>query len=137
MRTLGGISSATRNYHESAILKPGHLRIFIDRTAHGGCDHQSSGGDCDTQFVNYRVRGIDSQMKSDLKNAAIAMDSYFAQHQQYPTSTSGISAFGFNQTAGVTLTITITSPSSFTLVASKEGGSQANFTYSSTTGTIN
>jgi type IV pilus assembly protein PilA len=89
------------------------------------------------QFLNYRVRGIDSQMKSDLKNAAIAMESYFAHRQEYPTSQSAISAFGFNPTAGVTLTITVTSPSSFTLGASKSGGSQASFTYDSTTGAIN
>jgi type IV pilus assembly protein PilA len=89
------------------------------------------------QFISYRIRGIDAQMRSDLKNAAIAMESYFAQRQEYPTSVSGISAYGFNQTAGVTLTITITSPSSFTLGASKAGGSQASFTYDSTSGVTN
>jgi type IV pilus assembly protein PilA len=89
------------------------------------------------QFMNYRSRGIDSQMRSDLKNAAIAMESYFAHRQEYPTSLSGIAAFGFTQTGGVTVTITVTSPSSFTLGASKAGGSQASFTYDSTTGVIN
>jgi type IV pilus assembly protein PilA len=89
------------------------------------------------QFINYRTRGIDSQMRSDLRNAAVAMESYFAERQEYPTSVSGISAFGFNQTGGVTLTINITSPSSFTLGASKAGGSQASFSYDSTTGVIN
>jgi type IV pilus assembly protein PilA len=89
------------------------------------------------QFSNQRAKGVDSQMKSDLKNAATAMESYFAHRQEYPTSLSGISVFGFKQTTGVTLTINVTSPSSFTLGASKPGGSQASFTYDSTTGVIN
>jgi type IV pilus assembly protein PilA len=36
------------------------------------------------QFLSYRARGVDSQMKSDLKNAALAMDSYFAENQSIP-----------------------------------------------------
>ena len=31
------------------------------------------------QFIAYRTRAIDTQMKSDLKNAAMAMESYFAE----------------------------------------------------------
>jgi type IV pilus assembly protein PilA len=36
------------------------------------------------QFLSYRARGVDSQMKSDLKNAALAMDSYFAENKYTP-----------------------------------------------------
>jgi prepilin-type N-terminal cleavage/methylation domain-containing protein len=89
------------------------------------------------QLASYRSRTIDAEMKSDLRNAAVAMESYFAEHRVYPSSVSGITAVGFRQTNGVALTITIISASSFTLTAAKAGGTQASFTYDSTTGLIN
>ena len=89
------------------------------------------------QFISYRTSVVDAQMKNDLKNAAMAMESYHAEYKVYPTSVSGIVAVGFRQTEGVTLSITITSPSTYTLAASKPSGSQPSFTYTSTTGAIN
>jgi type IV pilus assembly protein PilA len=53
------------------------------------------------QFTLYRSRGIDTEMRSDLKNAAIAMESYFAEYRSYPTSVTAITAAGFRQTNGV------------------------------------
>jgi len=89
------------------------------------------------QFITYRATAIDGQMKSDLKNAAVAMESYFAERQSYPTTVTAITAVGFNPTAGVTLTIDVTSPSSFTLTASAPNGTQSSFTFDSVTGQIN
>ena len=89
------------------------------------------------QFITYRTRAIDTQMKSDLKNAAMAMESYFAEFKIYPASVGSISAVGFRQTNGVGLVISVTSPSSFTLTASAPNGSQPSFTYDSNTGLIN
>lgn len=89
------------------------------------------------QFSIYRSRSIDTQMRADLKSAAMAMESYFADFQSYPASVNGIRTVGFRQTSGVTLTINITSPSTFTLTASKPSGTQANFTFDSSTGLIN
>jgi type IV pilus assembly protein PilA len=89
------------------------------------------------QFIAYRARGIDSRMQSALKNAAVAMESYFAEKQFYPTTVTAITAVGFNPTAGVSLTINVISPSSFTLTASAPDGSQPSFTLNSTTGQIN
>ena len=89
------------------------------------------------QFLSYRAHAVDSQMKSDLKNAALAMDSYFAENKVYPTSVAAIVAAGFNQTEGVALTIAVPTPSSFTITASKPSGTQPSFTFSSVTGTIN
>ncbi|HEU4341973.1 MAG TPA: prepilin-type N-terminal cleavage/methylation domain-containing protein [Candidatus Binatia bacterium] len=89
------------------------------------------------QFTSYRLGSIDSQMKSDLRNAATAMESYYGEHKIYPISVNSIKAVGFRQTDGVTLDITVTPPSSFTLTASKPGGNQPSFTYDSTTGNIN
>jgi prepilin-type N-terminal cleavage/methylation domain-containing protein len=89
------------------------------------------------QFMIYRSRVIDIQMRSDLKNAAMAMESYLADFDAYPTSVSAISAVGFRQTGGVALTINVTSPTAFTLTASKPNGTQASFTFDSSTGLIN
>jgi prepilin-type N-terminal cleavage/methylation domain-containing protein len=89
------------------------------------------------QFVSYRARAVDSQMKSDLKNAALAMDSYFAENKEYPTSLAAIVSVGFNQTEGVALTIAVPTPSSFTITAAKPSGTQPNFTFNSVTGNIN
>jgi prepilin-type N-terminal cleavage/methylation domain-containing protein len=89
------------------------------------------------QFMIYRSRAIDVQMRSDLKSAAMAMESYFADFQSYPTSVTGISTVGFRRTSGVTLTINVTSPTTFVLTASKPSGTQANFTFDSSTGLIN
>ena len=89
------------------------------------------------QFVSYRARAVDSQMKSDLKNAALAMDSYFAENKVYPTSVAAIVSEGFNQTDGVALTIAVPTPSSFTITATKPSGTQPSFTFNSVTGNIN
>jgi type IV pilus assembly protein PilA len=89
------------------------------------------------QFIAYRTRAIDTQMKSDLKNAAMAMESYFAEFKIYPASVGKISSAGYTQTNGIVLVISVTSPSSFTLTASTSNGSQPSFTYNSATGTIN
>jgi type IV pilus assembly protein PilA len=89
------------------------------------------------QFIAYRSRAVDSQMKGDLKNAALAMESYFAENKVYPTSLGAIIAAGFNQTDGVALTIAVPTPSSFTITATKPSGTQPNFTFDSVTGTIN
>jgi len=89
------------------------------------------------QFITYRATAIDSQMKSALKNAAVAMESYFAEKQSYPTTVTAITTVGFNSTAGVTLTINVISPNSFTLTASAPNGTQPSFTLNSVTGQIN
>jgi type IV pilus assembly protein PilA len=89
------------------------------------------------QFIAYRTRAIDVQMKNDLKNAAMAMESYFAEFKVYPAAVGSISSLGFRQTNGVGLAIAVTTPTSFTLTASAPNGSQPTFTYNSTTGLIN
>jgi type IV pilus assembly protein PilA len=89
------------------------------------------------QFISYRNRAVDAQMKSDLRNAVVAVESYFAKRSVYPASISEVDGFGFQPTSGVTLTLTIASPNSYTITAAKPGGTQASFTFSSTGGAIN
>jgi type IV pilus assembly protein PilA len=89
------------------------------------------------QFSMYRARAIDVSMRSDLKNAALAMESYYGEFLSYPSMEVSILQVGYRKTSGVTLTINVTSPSTFTLNASRPNGSQPNFIFDSSTGLIN
>src|SRR3954454_22204886 len=50
-------------------------------------------------FLSQRQRAVDASVKSDLRNAASFMESYFSDNQTYPTNISQLSAdvsFGKN-----------------------------------------
>jgi prepilin-type N-terminal cleavage/methylation domain-containing protein len=89
------------------------------------------------QVSLYRARAVDVSMRSDLKNAALAMESYYGEFLEYPNTQAAILLVGYRNTSGVSLTISVTSPSTFTLTAARPNGSQVSFTYDSTTGLIN
>jgi len=88
------------------------------------------------QFITYRSKGIDTQMKSDLRNAAVAMEGYFETNKVYPSSVAAISTLDFQGTAGVALTLTNVTANSYELTAAKSGGTQASFMFDSSTGSI-
>lgn len=88
------------------------------------------------QFISYRSRGIDAQMKSDLRNAAVAIEGYYTKRSVYPASIAEIAGFGFRSSDGVNLSLVILSQNAYTLTAAKPGGTQASFTYQSVTGSI-
>lgn len=89
------------------------------------------------QVSLYRARAVDASMRSDLKNAALAMENYYGELLAYPSTEASITLYGYRKTSGVTMTITLPTPSSFTLTAARASGSQVSFTYDSTTGLIN
>ena len=89
------------------------------------------------QFSLYRSRATDASMRSDLKNAALAMESYYGEFLDYPASVSAIQLVGYRKTNGVTLTINVTSPNTFTLTAAMPNGTQPSYTFDSSTGLIN
>jgi prepilin-type N-terminal cleavage/methylation domain-containing protein len=89
------------------------------------------------QFSLYRSRATDAAMRSDLKNAALAMESYYGEFLDYPVSVNALRLVGYRNTNGVTLTINVSSPSSFTLNAATPNGTQPSFTFDSSTGLIN
>jgi len=76
-------------------------------------------------------------MRSDLKNAAMAMESYYGEFLAYPATETAILLVGYRRTSGVTLTISVPTPSTFTLTAARANGSQPSFTFDSSTGLIN
>ena len=86
------------------------------------------------QFISYRSRSIDAQLKSDLRNAAVSVEAYFTKRSVYPLSIAEIEGYGFKATSGVTLTLSIVTPNSYTITAAKPGGTQPSFTYQSATG---
>jgi type IV pilus assembly protein PilA len=88
------------------------------------------------QFMIYRSEAIDAQMKSDLRNASIAVEAYYAKQSVLPASLGETAGYGFQSTDGVTVSFVILSPTSYTLTAAKTGGTQPNFTYDSATGSI-
>ncbi|MGH7852046.1 MAG: type IV pilin protein [Candidatus Binatia bacterium] len=89
------------------------------------------------QFIAYRSRSIDAQLKSDLRNAAVSVEAYFTKRSVYPASIDEIQTYGFQATSGVTLTLSIVTPNSYTITAAKPGGTQPSFTFASASGTIN
>jgi type IV pilus assembly protein PilA len=89
-----------------------------------------------TQFMIYRSEAIDAQMKSDLRNTAIAIEAYYAKQSVLPASLAETAGYGFQSPDGVTFSFVILSPTSYTLTAAKTGGTQPNFTYDSATGSI-
>lgn len=88
------------------------------------------------QFISYRSQAIDAQLKSDLRNAAVAVEGYFAKRSVYPSSIDEIQGYGFQPTSGVTLTLVVVTPNSYTITAAKPGGTQPSFTFSSANGVI-
>ena len=89
------------------------------------------------ELNNHRRRAIDSSMRGELRNAAMAMESYYAEYLEYPGSLASILLVGYRNTASVTLTINFSSPSTYTLTAARVAGTQASFTFDSSTGLIN
>jgi type IV pilus assembly protein PilA len=89
------------------------------------------------QFIAYRNRAVDAQMKSDLRNAAVAVESYYAKKSVYPANMNEVEGFGFQPTTGVTLTLNVLSQTNYTITAAKPGGTQSSFTFTSTGGSIN
>ncbi|MGE5216504.1 MAG: type IV pilin protein [Chloroflexota bacterium] len=88
------------------------------------------------QFAAYRKRGFEAQVKSDLRNAAVAEESYFAQNSTYisGTLTSGTPA-GYNQTTGVSLGAAV-GTNTFQLSASHTNCTGVTWTFASASGQI-
>ena len=74
------------------------------------------------QFTSYRKRGYNTAANSDAKNAYTAAQAYFADEPTgVPTSTNLV-AYGYTQTASVTLGGTLGPASSVALTATHGSG---------------
>lgn len=88
------------------------------------------------QFMIYQRDAIDVEMKSDLRNAALAIEAYYAKQSALPASLAEMAGYGFHSSEGVTVSLIVLSPTAYKLTAAKPGGTQATFTYDSATGSI-
>jgi type IV pilus assembly protein PilA len=90
------------------------------------------------QFAVYRQKGFDSRAQSDLRNAASAMEAYFASYQSYVSATEADCSTklpGCTISGGVKLSMTAATDS-FEGTASHSNGSGKVWRYNSTTGGI-
>ena len=78
----------------------------------------------------YRRNAFDASVVSDLRNAATAQETYFADHTSY--SSSCLTLPGYTHSAGVTFSTCTGDPVSFKMVATHPNGSKT-CTYDSTT----
>jgi len=88
------------------------------------------------QFAAYRKRGHEAQVKSDLRNGAVAQEAYFAASSTYKAGTMAASLTpGFNATTGVTVIAAI-GTNTFQLTAQHANCSTTTWTFSSVSGAI-
>jgi len=89
------------------------------------------------QFAAYRKRGHEAQVKSDLRNAAVAQEAYYASNSTYKAGTMAANnPAGFNATTGVTV-IAAVGTNTFQMTAQHQNCSTATWTFSSVNGQIN
>jgi type IV pilus assembly protein PilA len=82
------------------------------------------------QFTAYKARGYNAGAKADLKNAYTAAQAYFADN---PTASVGLTELangGYQQTAGVVLTVSAGTQSTLALTASNTTAGTAATLYS-------
>ena len=89
------------------------------------------------QFAAYRKRGHEAQIKSDLRNAAVSEEAYFAANSAYKAATplNATAAPGFNPTQGVTVNAAI-GTNTFLLTATHANCGTVTWTFSSVNGLI-
>ncbi|GIG35118.1 type IV pilin protein [Cellulomonas pakistanensis] len=91
-------------------------------------------------FLNQRENGWVAQVESDVRNAAIAAESYAVENNgSYASMTADILAadFGFNSTEQVEVAVTAADAAGYTLVGTNPTNlGTRTFTYNSETGTI-
>ncbi|QGQ19374.1 prepilin-type N-terminal cleavage/methylation domain-containing protein [Cellulomonas sp. JZ18] len=95
-------------------------------------------------FLNQRTRGWEAQVESDLKNAALAAETYAVSNNgsyvglTHTAGTTGksLKENGYNATDRVSVTVTGASATSFTLSAQHSDLTSKTWTYNSTDGVI-
>jgi len=88
------------------------------------------------QFAAYRKRGHEAQVKTDLRNAAVAQEAYFAASSVYKAGTASSTLLpGFNATTGVTV-VAAAGTNTFQLTAQHANCGTNTWTFSSVNGQI-
>lgn len=97
-------------------------------------------------FLAFRQRGWDSQVRSDLRNAATAAEAYASANNGSflnldndaagGTPANSLQDFGFRPTAGVTVTVVTANANGYTFSATHANRGADTWGYNSNTGTI-
>jgi prepilin-type N-terminal cleavage/methylation domain-containing protein len=90
------------------------------------------------QFAAYRKRGFQASVKSDLKNAAVAQEAYYAAFVRYQNATPASSANlpGFEATDRVTVSVSVPTATQFALTATHANCGATVWSYDSVTGVV-
>ena len=90
------------------------------------------------QYAAYKKSAVDSQMKSDLHNAATAMEAYYGSNaNSYEgLDLAGLYNYGYRQTGALTMTPNGVSSTHFVLTAAANGGNHTSFSFNSVSGKI-
>jgi len=81
-------------------------------------------------FLSQRKKAVDASMKSDLKNTATKLETYYVYNQLYPASqtfSSGVNALGSDSvivSPGSTLTYKLYASGAYCILAANPNGSQ-------------
>ena len=73
-------------------------------------------------YLSQRTKGFNAAAQSDLRNAAVAQESYYTGAGAYTSSTSDLKANGYNESAAVNLSITSASTSAYCMTANDTSG---------------
>jgi prepilin-type N-terminal cleavage/methylation domain-containing protein len=89
------------------------------------------------QYAAYKKSAVDSKMKSDLHNAATAMEAYYGSNSNNYSGVdvNTLKTFGYRQSDGITLAVT-GNTATFTVTASATGGNTASYRFDATVGKI-
>ena len=68
-------------------------------------------------YLSQRQKGWDANVQSDLRNAAVAEESYYTDNSAYTTSVAALTAQGYHQSANITLTAPTGSTTQYCLQA--------------------
>lgn len=73
-------------------------------------------------YLSQREKGWNANIRSDLRNAAVAQESYYTDHDQYTQTEANLEAEGFNPSADVTITYVVGSTSRYCMSAVHSSG---------------
>ena len=73
-------------------------------------------------YLSQREKGWNANIRSDLRNAAVAQESYFTDNDTYTTTQTNLTAEGFNPSANVTITYVEGTPTRYCMSAVHSSG---------------
>ena len=73
-------------------------------------------------YLSQREKGWNANIRSDLRNAAVAQESYYTDHDTYTTTEANLTAEGFNPSADVTITYVVGSATRYCMSAVHSSG---------------